>query len=128
MTIVFYAEVPEWQCHYDLALDSLYLMAITWFRFYVFFRRAFAVLLYNPLFDPTTLYLVVPLYMAHLDPIPPHQAYPPPPPPQHAHQGSSESHPVELMDLSSSSSGALDDDYAPADSGMANGFLSSESV
>ena len=96
-TIVFYAEVPEWQWHYDLALDLLYLIATARFRLYVLFRH-FAIPLYSPLFDPTTPYLVVPLYMAHPDPVLPHQAHPLAPPPQHAHQGSSESDPAEPMD------------------------------
>ena len=98
VTIFFYAEVPEWQWHYDLALDSLYLMATARFCLYVFFHRAFAVPLYSLLFDPTTSYSVVPLYMAHSDLIPLHQAHPPAPPPQHVHQGSSKSDPAKPID------------------------------
>ena len=67
-TIVFYAEVLEWQWHYNLALDSVYLMTTARFHLYVFFHRAFVVPLYSPLFDLTTPYLVVPLYMAHPPP------------------------------------------------------------
>ena len=118
MAIILYTEVPEWQWHYDLALDSLYLMATARFRLYVFFHRAFVVPLFSLLFDPTTLYLAVPVYMAHP---------PAPPPPQPVYQGSSESDRAEPMDSSSSSSGAPDDDYALADSNMANGFLLSKS-
>ena len=128
VTIIFYAEVPEWQCHYNLALDSLYPMATARFRLYVFFHRAFAAPLYSPLFDSTTPYLVVPLYMAHLDPVPPLQAQPPAPPPPHVGQESSESDPSEPMDSSSSSPGAPDDDYTRANSSVMNGFLSSESI
>ena len=126
--IIFFAEVPEWQWHYDHALDSLYLMATPRFRLYVFFWWAFDVPLFSPLFDPTTTLLVVPLYMEHPEPIPLHQAPPPVAPTQSAHQASLESDPFEWMESSSSSSSAPDDDYAPADFGMANGFLSSESV
>ena len=71
VTIVFYAKVPEWQWHYDLALDSLYLMATARFRLYVFFHRAFVVPLFSPLFDPTTPYLAIPVYMAHPPASPP---------------------------------------------------------
>ena len=84
-TIVFYTEVPEWQWHYDLTLDSLYLMATARFHLYVFFSQAFAIPLYSLLFDPTTPYLVVLLYMAHPDPVAPYQAHPLALPPQHAH-------------------------------------------
>ena len=118
-TIIFYAEMSKWQWHYDLALDSLYFMATAWFRLYVFFHRAFGFPLFSPLFDPTTPYFTVLVYMAHP---------PAPPPPQPVHKGSLKSDPSEPMDSSSSSSRAPDDNYALADSGMANGFLLSEYV
>ena len=105
-TIIFYAKVSEWQWHYNLALDSLYVMATTRFCLYVFFHRPLVVPLFSPLFDSTTLYLAVLVYMAHP---------PAPPPPQPVHQGSSESDPANdyaPADSSSFSSRAPDDDYA----------------
>ena len=120
-TIIFYAEVPEWQWHYDMALDSLYLMATARFRLYVFFHHSFATPIHSPLFDPAFPYLAIPVHLTH----PPAPA---PPPPQPVQQVPPESDPSEEMDSSSSSSGASDDSYAPADSGMTNGFLSLESA
>ena len=70
--IFFFAEVPKWQWHYDHALDSLYLIATSRVRLYVFFQRAFAASLVSPLFDLAAPFLGVPLYMAHPDPVPPH--------------------------------------------------------
>ena len=87
------------------------------FRLYVFFRYAFATPVHSPLFDPVFPYLAIPVHLAHTL----HQH----PPPQPVQQVPSESNPLEEMDTSSSSSGASDDSYAPADSGMVNKFLSS---
>ena len=120
-TIIFYVGVPEWQWHYDMALDSLYLMATARFCLYVFFHRAFATPVHSPLFDPAFPYLAILVHFMH----PPAPA---PPPPQPIQQVPSESDPSEEMDTSSSSSEASDDSYAPADSGMVNEFLSSESA
>ena len=74
--IIFYVEVPEWQWHYDMALNSLYLIATTNFRLYIFFHKAFAAPVHSPLFDLTFPYLAVPVHLAH----PPAPAPAPPPP------------------------------------------------
>ena len=96
-------------------------MAIARFRLYVFFHRAFATLVHNPPFDSALPYLAIPVHLAHPPP-------PAPAPPQPVQQVPPESDPSEKMDSSFSSFGAFDDSYAPTDSGMVNGFLSSESV
>ena len=127
-TIVFFAEVQEWHWHYDPFLDSLYLTASSHFLLYMFFYRTFAIPLLSPLFDPPAPFYGVLLYMAHLIPVPPHQA----PLPQLAHPASSESDPSEWMESSSSSSSssAPGDRPAPTDHRpvgiIPNGFLSSE--
>ena len=100
------------------------------FHLYMFFGRAFVVPLLNPLFDPSTPFLGIPLYMAHPIPVPPHQAPPPTTPPQPAHPASFDSDPSEWMEFSSSSSSTPSDSPAPTDPRSAgvilNGFLSSE--
>ena len=77
VAIVFFTEVPEWQWHYDHVLDSLYLTTTSRVCLYRFFQRAFATPIFSPFFDPTAQFLGVSLYMAHPDPVPPHQAQPP---------------------------------------------------
>ena len=72
VAVVLFTEMPEWQWHYDHALDSLYLTGTSQVRVYIFFYRAFVAPLLSPLFDPTAPFLGVPLYMAHPDPVPPH--------------------------------------------------------
>ena len=120
-TIIFYAEVPEWQWHYDIALDSLYLMATICFRLYIFFHRAFATPVHSSLFDLAFPYLAIPVHLAHPLALAPAPSQP-------VQQVPLESDPLEETDSSSSSSGASDDGYALADSSMANGFLPSEST
>ena len=63
--IVFFAEVPEQQRHYDPVLDSLYLMASSRFRLYLFFQRSFAVSILCPFFNPEAPFDGIPLYMVY---------------------------------------------------------------
>ena len=132
VAMIFFAEMPEWQWHYDHAMDSLYLTVTSRVCLYIFFQLAFAVPVFSLLFDPAALFLGVLLYMAHPGPVPPHQAHPPFVAPQYVPQESSESDPSKMMDSSSSSSLAPDNGYTPSDPGsaslMANGFLSLESA
>ena len=85
----------------------------------------------SPLFNLATPFLGVPLYMAHPDPISPHQAQPPVVPHYPVQPKSFESDPPEMMDSSSSSS-APDARIVPVGPGtinvIVNGFLSLESV
>ena len=60
-TILF----PELQFHYDPVIDSLYITATCRFYLYFFVRPDFAVRSFSPLFDTTTPFLAIPLYMAH---------------------------------------------------------------
>ena len=115
-----------------ITFQILYLIATFRVCLYVLFQRAFAAPIYGPFFDPAAPFMGVPLYMAHPDPITPHQARPPAAPPPPVHPESSKSDPLEMTCSSSSSSSAPDDCYAPAGLGFAdlmpNGFLSLESV
>ena len=52
--------------------------------------EGFAAPIFGPFFDPAAPFLGVPLYMAHPDPVPPHQAQPPTAPPPSVHPESSE--------------------------------------
>ena len=97
------------------------------------FLVIFVVSIFSPLFDPTAPFEGIPLYMAHLDPMPPHKAQPVDAIlPQPASPKSSESDPPKMSASSSSSSSALDDGYAPSDPRsaglMVNEFLSSRFV
>ena len=85
----------------------------------------------HPLFDPSAPYIAIPLYMAH--PFPPPVAAtpitPPASPPQQVPFISlSGDDDLSEATSSSSSSSAPGGGYAPADTGMTNGFLSSESI
>ena len=124
-TIILFVEMPELQWHYNHVIDSLYLTATYQLCLYIFFHRDFVVPLFSPLFDLVSPFLAIPLYITH--PIPPSVA-PPATPPQLAHPASFENDPSEMVDSFSSSSSAFDDNCALAVSGMANKFLSSESV
>ena len=124
-TIILFVEMPELQWHYNHVIDSLYMTATCQLCLYIFFHRDFVVPLFSPLFDPASPFLAILLYIAH--PIPPSVA-PPTTPPQLAHPTSFENDPSEMVDSFSSSSSALDNNCAPIDSGMANRFLSSESI
>ena len=129
-TAVLYIEFPELHIHLDPFIDSIYISGRCEFRLYFFFRRDFAVPLAHPQFDPLAPYIAIPLYMAH--PFPPPAAAaaaaapPAASPPQAPSISLSEEDPSEAV--SSSSSSAPSGGYAPADAGMANGFLSSESI
>ena len=122
---ILFVELSELQFHYDLVIDSLYITATYRFRLYFFFHRDFTVSLFSPLFDLATPFLAILLYMAH-PAAPP--VSPPASPPQLAPSLSSDGDPLEIADSPSSSSSAPNDDYALADPGMANGFLSLESI
>ena len=130
--IAFLAEVPEWQWHYDPALDSLYLIATSHVCLYIFFQRTFAVLIFSPLFNPAAPFKGIPLYMAHLVAVPPHTAQPAAVLPQPTPSSPPENNPSEMSTFSSSSSFAPGGGYSLGDLGTANimesGFLSSESA
>ena len=135
-TGALFIEFPELHIHLDPFIDSVYISGSCHFRLYFFFRRDFVVPLMHPLFDPIALYIVIiPLYMAHPFPPPPAVAAlatpsPPASPPQQVPSISlsEEEDPSKATSSSSSSSSAPDSGYAPANAGMANGFLSLESI
>ena len=141
---VLFIEFPELHIHLDPFIDSMYISGSCCCRLYFFFRRDFAVPLMHPLFDPAAPYIAIPLYMAHLFPLPTLVATaalvvpvaaapvvaPPASPPQQVPSFSlseEEDDPSEATSSSSSSS-APGSGYASTDAGMANGFLSSESI
>ena len=129
--MIFFTEMPEWHWHYDQFMVSLYLTTTSRVHLYIFFQCAFVVPVFSPIFDHAAPFLGVPLYMAHPDPVSPYQEQPPTPPQQYVPQGSSKSDPSEMMDSSSTSSLAPDDEQAPGDPKSAgivlNKFLSSDS-
>ena len=116
-TAILFAELPKLQFHFNLVIDSLYIIATCCFHLYFFFHRDFVVALFSPLFDPTAPFLAIPLYMAH-------PAAPPISLPQLVPSLSPHSDPSQIANSSPLFS-APDDNYAPADPGMANGFRSS---
>ena len=129
---VLFIEFPDLHFHLDLILDSVHIAGSCHFRFYFFFHRDFIVPLTHPLFDPSTPYIAIPLYIAHPFPPPAAATAPVAPPTSPLQQVPS----ISLSDnddpseatSSSSSSSAPGDGYAPADASMANGFLSSEPI
>ena len=62
---MIFLEVPEWTQHYDLALDSLVLVAHSSFRLYIFFIYPFSVRIVNWHFDPNVLYADIPWRLGH---------------------------------------------------------------
>ena len=74
-SVVVYLEAPNWQWHYDHAMNSMYLMGQVQVRLYVFFQHSFAVSILSPFFNPKASFDGIPLYMAH-----PVFASPPPSP------------------------------------------------
>ena len=68
-TGVLFVEFPELHFHLDPIIDSVYITSGCHFHFYFFFSRNFVVPLSHPLFDPTTPYIAIPIYVAH--PFPP---------------------------------------------------------
>ena len=125
-TTILFIEFPDLQFHHDPMFNSLYITSTCHFCLYFFAHRNFVVPLFHPLFDPTTPYIAIPLHMAHLAP-PTAPPAAPASPPQVVPSLSFESDPPEDTSTSSSSS-APNDGYTPANSGMANRFLSSESI
>ena len=125
-TSILFIEFPDLHFHLDPVIDSVYIAGSCRFHFYFFFCRDFAVPLTHPMFDPTAPYIVIPLCMAH--PFPPPSAAAPVSPPQQVPSisVSDEDDPSEAM--SSSSSIAPNDGYAPVDASIANRFLSLESI
>ena len=63
--VILFAELPKLQLHFDPVLDSIYITATCHVRYYIFFRRAFVVPLFSPLFDLVVPFLAVPLHMVH---------------------------------------------------------------
>ena len=66
---VLFIELPDLHFHLDPVVDSVYIAGSCRFLFYFFFLRDFTVPITHPLFDPSTPYIAIPLYMAH--PFPP---------------------------------------------------------
>ena len=69
VTGVLFIEFPKLHIHLDPFIDSVHIFGSFHFWLYFFFRCDFVVLLMHPLLDPATLYITIPLYMAH--PFPP---------------------------------------------------------
>ena len=129
---VLFIEFPELHIHLDPFIRSMYISGSCRFQLFFFFCRDFAVLLMHPLFDPIAPYIAIPLYMAHPFRPPPAATAPTAPPASPPQQVpsislSEEEDPSEATSSSSSSS-APGSGYALVDAGMANGFLSSESI
>ena len=128
--MAFFIEMLEWQWHYDLSLDSLYLTATSHVRLYIFFWRGFVVPIFSPFFDLAALFKGIPLCIAHLVVVPPHMGQPVAAPPQPAPPSPPKSDPSEMSASSSSSNPS--DGHSPGDPGstgvMENGFLSFDSA
>ena len=123
--VIIIAELLELQLHFDPVIDSLYITTTCRVCLYIFFHRDFVVSLFSLLFNPAAPFLVIPLHMTHsAAPLIP----PPTSPSQVVPSLSSDGDPSEAADSSSSPSSTLDYGYAPADLGMVNGLLSSESI
>ena len=117
---ILFIELLELQFHLDPMIESVYIIGTCHFCLHFFFRRDFAVPLSHPLFDPAVPFIAIPLHLAH----PAALTIPPPPsPPQIV--PFSDYNPLEAVDSSSSTP---DDGYTPADLGIANGYLSLESI
>ena len=131
-TVVLFVEFPYLQVHYDPVFGSLFNTGTCRFHFYFFSLRDFAVPLFHPQFDPTAPYIAIALYMAYPAPPAPPVTVPPtsPPvsPPQVVPALPSESDVSEELTSSSGSSSEPSADYIPAEPGMANGFMSLESM
>ena len=124
--IILFIEFPDLQLHIDPVIDSVYIIDSCNFRLYFFFCRDFFVSLSHPLFHPATLFLAIPLHMAHPAPPPAPPTAIPPTSPSHVVPSFS----LDDEDPSESSSGLSsgpNDNYTPAEPHMANGFLSSAS-
>ena len=126
VVIAFFTEILKWQWHYDPALNSLYLTASSHVHLYIFFKHAFAIPIFSPLFDPTTTLREILLYIAHPVAMQPHMAQPTTAPPQLAPLSPPESDPSKISVSSYSSD--LSVGYSPSGPGFVdiieNGFLS----
>ena len=121
--MAFFIKVLEWQWHYNPALDSLYLIATSCVRLYIFFQHPFAVLVLSPFFDLEAPFDRILLYMANLTTAPPQPSLP----------TSLETDPSQARASTSSSSSAFGgSERPPGDPGTASilkiDFLSSKSV
>ena len=117
-TTVLFVEIPDIQLYYDSMFHSLYIVGSCRFRIYFFSGRDFVVPLFHPVFDPSTPYIAFPLHIAH--PSPPAAPLAALPLGFPADPLNPESDPSEATG-SSSSSGL--DDYAPAETGIANDYV-----
>ena len=126
---ILFIEFPKLQIYLDLVIDSVYITGNCHFHLYFFFHKDFAILLSHPLLDPTTLFIAIPLYMAHPTLPPAVPAAPPLTLPFQVVPSLSldEDDPSEATDSSSGLSSGPSDGYAPAEPSMANGLLSSDS-
>ena len=130
-TVVLFIEFPNLQFHYDPMFDSLYITGACHLCLYFFARRDFVVPLFHLLFDPTAPYLSISLQVAHSAPLAAPLATPPAPasPPQVVPSFSldDDKDPSEASASSHDSSSGPNNNYTPAELGIANGFLSSTS-
>ena len=114
VALIFFAEIPEWQWHYDHTLDSLYAMAISRIRLYISFQCSVTKSVLSLMFNPEAPFDGIPLFMAYLEGTP-LQPFP---------LASLKINPSEVSVSTSSSSSAPGGLRAAGI--MANGFLSSE--
>ena len=116
---ILFIKFPNLQFHIDPVIDSVYITGTCHFRLYFFFCKDFGVPLSHPLFDPAAPFIVIQQHqqlhhsLYHLSQFP---------------LSLDDDDPSEALDSSSASSSGPDDSYALVDPGMANGFLSSESM
>ena len=115
---VLFLEFPDLHFHLDPVLDSVYIASSCRSRFYFFILRGFTVLLTHPLFNPSVLYIAIPLYMAHPFPPPATTAVAPAtplasPPQQVPSISLDDDNGLSEATSSSSSSSAPGDGFAP---------------
>ena len=120
-TMAFFIEVPEWQWHYNPALDSLYMTTLSRMHLYLFFQRPFIVSVVNLVFNPVAIFDGIPLHLAHSVAASP----------QPSLLASMEIDPFEVSTSSSSSSTSGGSRHPPSDPGpsgtLESSFLSPES-
>ena len=112
-TAILFIKFPELQFHLDSMIDSVCITGTCCFILYFFFHRDFAIPLFHPLFDPTTPFITIPVYMAH-----PAAPVPPPASPPQVVFSLSPDDSSEVVDSSSSSSSRPGDGYAQAELGI----------
>ena len=133
VTGILFIEFPNLHFHLDLVIDSVYIAGSCQFHLYFFFHRDFTVPLTYPLFDTMAPYIAILIYMVHPFPPPAATAIAPATSPVASIQQipsisfSKEEDPSDATSSSSSSS-APSGGYTLTDTGMANGFLSLESI